>query len=571
MTSDSNKAKYEARPWLRFYGKDVPPDVEIPEKSAVEAFDEATERWKHRAAVIFYGRKISYRELRDHVDRFATALHDLGVKKGDRVALLLLNSPQFIIAYFGALKAGATLTPINILHVSPEIKHQLEDSGARVIVCQDILYKNVEKTGIELDSVILTDINEYLPTIKKLLGSSVLPTRYQKSADPVVELLGREGFYRFQDLIKKYPPRPPQIEFNAKEDVATLPYTGGATGLPKGAMITHYNLTAVRYLYGRFWGDVIQDGEETIIAHLPFYHIYGQAVVIVGGLSGGFTLGIFAVPDLDDILHAIASYKATIFVSIPTLYQYLRDYYRTNKVDWKRIKLLVSGADALHEDTARGWERRTGTRILETWGATETSSVGIVSPYGRPKEGSFGIPLPNTVAAIVDPDNSDFLPVGKRGELVIKGPQLARGYWGNPEETSKAFVEIDGETWLRTGDLVRMDAEGYFHFYDRKRDMIKYKGWTIFAREIEEVLVAHPQVKEAVVIGVPDPDVGERVKAFVVLETDAKGKTSAEEIMKYCAEKLAHYKIPRTVEFRGEVPRTAAGKVLRRELREEEM
>jgi len=563
------KTKYEERPWLKFYLKEVPPDVDIPEQSVVETFDKATDKWKDKTALIFYGRKISYRELRDQADRFATALGDLGVKKGERVALLLLNSPQFIIAYFGALKAGATLTPISPVYVSPEIKHQIEDSGAKTIVCQDILYDHVEKAEVKLDRVILTNIAEYLPRLKKFLGQSVLRAVYQKMSAPPPELFEREGFYQFQDLIKKYPPNPPKIEFNIREDLVTLPYTGGTTGLPKGAMITHYNFVASQYLLQIFGGDVVEEGKEVMLAYLPFYHIYGQAVVMLGGISQGYTLVIFTTPDLDDILNAIESYRATIVYSVPALYEALRDYARTDRVNWKRIKTLVSGADALLEDTARGWEQRTGAKIHEGWGMTETSSVGMGSPYGRPKIGSFGVPLPNTMAAIVDPEGTEFLPVGETGELVVRGPQIMKGYWNRPEETKNALVEIDGETWLRTSDLASMDEEGYFYYYDRKRDMIKYKGLAVFAREVEEVLASHPQIKETGVIGVPDANVGEIVKAVVVLETEARGKILEEEIIKYCEEKLAHYKVPKIIEFKGEVPKTDVGKVSRRELREE--
>jgi len=564
------KTEYEERPWLNFYLKEVPPEVAIPEKSVVEMFDEATDKWKDKTALIFYGKKMSYRELRDQTDRFATALNDLGVKKGDRVALLLLNSPQFIIAYFGALKAGATLTAISPVYVSPEIKHQIEDSGATSIVCQDILYDHVEKAEVKLDRVILTSITEYLPSLKKFLGSSVLRAVYQKMSAPSPEIFHREGFYQLQDLIKKYPPNPPKMEFDIKEDLVTLPYTGGTTGLPKGAMITHYNLVAAQHLGQVFWGDVVEEGKEVVLAYLPFYHIYGQSVVMLGGISQGYTLVIFTTPDLDDILNAIESYRATIFYSVPSLYEALRDYHRTDRVNWKRIKVLVSGADALLEDTARGWEKRTGAKIHEGWGMTETSSVGMVSPYGRPKVGSFGTPLPNTLAAIVDPDGTEFLAVGETGELIVSGPQLTQGYWNKLEETKKMLVEIDGKTWLRTGDLARMDEEGYFYFYDRKRDMIKYKGLAVFAREVEEVLANHPQIKEAGVIGVPDHEVGERVKAVVVLETEARGKLGEDEIIKYCEERLAYYKVPRIIEFRGEVPKTDVGKVSRRELRDEE-
>lgn len=565
----SNKAIYEARPWLKFYGKGVPADVEIPLKSVVDIIDETTDKFKDKTAVVFYGRKISYGELRDQIDRLATALCDLGVKKGDRVALLLLNSPQFIIAYFGALKAGAVVTAISPVYVSPEIKHQLLDSGATTVICQDILYENVEKTGVKLDRVILTSITEYLPALKKFLGQSMLRAVYQKMSAPPPEIFKKEGFYQLQDLLKKYPAKPPKIEFNIKEDLVSLPYTGGTTGLPKAAMITHFDLVAAQYIAQVFWGDVVQPGKEVVIGYLPFYHIYGQSVVMTGSMSQGYTLIIFTTPDLDEILNAIENYGATIFYSVPALYEVLRDYHRTDRVNWKKIKVLVSGADALLEDTSRGWEKRTGVKIHEGWGMTETTSVGIVSPYGRPKTGSFGVPMSSCVAAILDPAEDKFLPIGETGELAFKGPQISPGYWNKPKDTKLMFVEIDSEIWVRTGDLARMDEEGYFYFYDRKRDMIKYKGLAVFAREVEEVLTSHPQVKEAGVIGVPDPDVGEKVKAIVVLEAEARGKVSEEDIIKYSTEQLAHYKVPKIIEFRGEVPKTDVGKVSRRELREE--
>jgi long-chain acyl-CoA synthetase len=571
MAQDENKAKYEARPWLKWYLPGVPTDVEVEEKSVVDTFDETTDKWKDKTAIVFYGRKMSYKELRDQADRFAAALHDMGVKKGDKIALLLLNSPQFIIAYMGALKAGATLTTISPVYVGPEIKYQLEDAGARMIVCMDILYANVERSGVKLDAVILTSIGEYLPGMKKFLGSSVLRAVYQKMAAPPVEIFQKEGFYRLQDLLKKYPPNPPQIQFNIREDIVTLPYTGGTTGRPKGAKITHYNFGAARQLGSKFWGDIVQEGKETVIAYLPFYHVYGQVVVMMGGMTEGYTSILITTPDPDDILNAIESYHGTIFYGVPSLYEYLKDYEKTNRVNWKKIKVLISGADALLEDTAMGWEKRTGARIHEGWGMTETTSTGVVSPYGRAKIGSFGVPMPGCVAGIVDAEGTKFLPVGETGELVFKGPNVFEGYWNKPEATKEVFMDVDGETWLRTGDLARMDEEGYFYFYDRKKDMIKYKGLQVFAREVEEVLTSHPQVREAGVIGVPDPDVGEKVKAIVVLESEARGRVSEEDIQKYCAGKLAGYMVPKIIEFRGEVPKTDIGKVSRRELREEEL
>ena len=571
MTEEPNKAAYDARPWVKWYLEGVPKDITVEERSVVDTFDETTDKWKDKTAIVFYGRKMKYGELRDQVDRFATALQDLGIRKGDTIALLLLNSPQFMIAYFGALKAGAKLTAISPVYVGSEIKYQLEDAGARMIVCLDILYDNVERSGVKLDAVILTSISEYLPAMKRFLGGSVLRAVYQKMAAPPVEIYQKEGFYRFQDLVKKYPPNPPKIEFNVREDVVTLPYTGGTTGRPKGAMITHYNFAAARQMANKFWGDIIQEGKETIIAYLPFYHIYGQAVVMMGGLTEGYTSVLITTPDPDDILNAIESYNGTIFYSVPALYDYLRDYEKTDRVNWKKVKVLISGADALLEDTAMGWEKRTKARIHEGWGMTETTSVGMVNPYGRAKIGSFGVPMPGAVGGIVEAEGTRFLPVGETGELVFKGPNVFAGYWNKPEATKEVLLEVDGESWLRTGDLAKMDEEGYFYFYDRKKDMIKYKGLQVFARAVEEVISSHPQVREVGVIGVPDPQVGEKVKAIVVLESEARGKVSEEDIMKYCAGKLSGYMVPKIIEFRGEVPKTDIGKVSRRELREEEL
>lgn len=561
------KVKYHERPWLKFYAEGVPANVEIPERSLPEVFDEVADKYSSRAAVIFYGNKISFGKLREEIDRFATALHELGIQKGDKVALYLLNSPQFIIAYFGSLKAGATLTPISPVYTSIEVKHQLEDSEAKSIVCQDFLYENVERAGAGLKNVILTGIGEYLPLSKKLAGKSVLG-RYGKMEVPSQQVIESRGFHQFQKLIKKYPPNPPKIEINAKEDIAVLPYTGGTTGLPKGAVLTHYNLLACGMQVQAFW-PTFEEGKEVVPALLPFYHIYGQVVVMLNGLILGSTLLLFTTPDLEEILSAMERYRATVFYSVPTAYQFLKDYEKTDRFNWKGLKMITSGADTLHESTVKDWERRTGAKIIEGYGLTECSAVSHVNPMGRPKVGSFGVPIPNVGAAIVNHETGEYLPPGEVGELIIEGPNIMKGYWKRPEDTRESLIELDGRTWLRTGDLVRMDDEGYFFFYDRKKDLIKYKGYSVFAREIEEVLHQHPKVKTAGVLGVPDPDVGQLIKAIVVLETDARGKVTEEEIIKYCKENLAHYKVPKIVEFRGELPKTDVGKVSHRELREE--
>jgi long-chain acyl-CoA synthetase len=544
---------YLSRPWLAHYQQGVPHSVEVPLKSVPQAFDEATERDPRRTAVVFYGRRISYGELREATDRLACALARLGVAKGDRVALYLLNSPQFIIAYFAALKCGATVTPISPVYTSHEVRFQLEDSGARVAICQDILYEKVAKSGAALDFAVVTNVAEYLPPLKRLFGRKA-------------EVTGKVHW--LQELLKAHPPEPPEVAIDPKTDLAALPYTGGTTGNPKGVMLTHYNLVAAQTM-GQATFSVFEPGKEVILAFLPFFHIYGQVVIMLNGLCQGNLLVLFTSPDTEAILEAMERYRATVFYGVPTLYEYLKDHKDTNKTDWKRLKLVLSGADTLHESTMKGWARRTGSNIVEGYGLSETCATSHVNPLHRPKSGSFGCPIPGMQAAVIDPETLEFVAPGQTGELVLSGPNVMQGYWKRPEETARAFIERAGIRWMRTGDIVRMDEEGYFHFYDRSKDLIKYKGYSIFAKDVEDVLYGHPQVKAAGVIGVPDPAVGQRIKAIVVLQGDARGKVSEDEIKAYCRQSLAEYKVPHVVEFRGELPKTDVGKVSRRELREE--
>jgi long-chain acyl-CoA synthetase len=305
------------------------------------------------------------------------------------------------------------------------------------------------------------------------------------------------------------------------------------------------------------------------MAFLPFFHIYGQVVIMLNGLCQGNLLVLFTSPDTAEILSAMERYRATIFYGVPTLYEYLKDHRDTNKVDWNRLKLILSGADTLHESTMKGWAGRTGSSILEGYGLSETCATSHVNPMQRPRVGSFGCPIPSMHAAVIDPETLQFVPVGTTGELILAGPNVMQGYWNRPEESAHAFVEQAGMRWVRTGDIVRMDEEGYFHFYDRSKDLIKFKGYSIFAKDVEDVLYGHPQVKAAGVIGVADPSVGQRIKAIVVLQGDARGKVSADEIKAYCRQSLAEYKVPHIVEFRGELPKTDVGKISRRELRDE--
>jgi len=563
------KSVYLERPWLKFYLAGVPAESAIPKKSVNDAFDEATEKWKNKTALFFYGRKISYWELREKVERFATALSDLGIKKGDRVALLLLNSPEYIISFYAILKLGAIVTAISPVYVSSEIKHQLEDSGAESIICQDILYESLEATGVKFKNVILTNISESLPQVKKFIGKSILRGVYEKMASPAPEIMTQEGFHKFQELVKKYKPEPPRVEINIEEDVAVLPYTGGTTGAPKGVMLTHKHIIANIIQY-RATLPFLEDGNETSVGFMPFYHAGGLFFQILLQILFGNQILIFTTPELDEVLYTSSSQGATYFACAPAMFEKLKDYEKTSRVNWKKFKIVVSGADALHEYTAKDWEARTGVRIYEVYGMTEFVCLSHCDHLGTKKIGSFGIPMPNTMAAILDPDKDEFLPVEELGEIVVSGPQVTKGYWRNEEATKECEAIIDGTRWWRTGDLGKMDKDGYFYTYDRKRDLIKYKGLRIYAREVEEILKTHPKIKEVGVIGAKDIKVGENVKAFVVLETDSRGNLSEEDIIEYCRGKLTPYKIPKIIEFVGEIPRTDIGKVSRRELRESE-
>lgn len=565
----ASESIYEQRPWVKQYPAGVPADIEVPEVSLVEMFERACERWKKKTAIVFYGNKISFHDLHEKVDRFAAALQDVGVRKGDVVAFLLLNSPEFFIAFYACLKAGAIVSPISPVYVSPEIRYQLENSGAKTIICQDILWENVEKTGFTFGNVIMTNIADSLPATKRMLGKSILREVYQKMAVPSKVIFQREGFYQMKDLIQEHKPAPQIVPCQPREDLVLLPYTGGTTGPPKGVMVTHFNLIASHCSFSAFYS-VLEDGIEATVSYQPFYHAAGFFAGVQEAIIRGWTQVVLTTPDLDEIINALMSIRATYFQGAPTIYEVLKDFQKTSRFDWRRLKVIISAADALHEATAKEWEARTKTQLHDYWGMTETAALGTGTPIGKRRIGSCGVPLPNVVAAIVDPEKDEFMPVGELGELAICSSSVCKGYWKMPDATRDSQAVINGKVWWRTGDIMKMDEDGYFWFYDRKRDLIKYKGLRVYAREVEEALRLHPAVKEAGVIGVPDKVVGENVKAYVVLEADARGRITEQEVMEFCRERLAHYKVPRIIEFVGEIPRTDIGKVSRRELREME-
>ncbi len=550
----SGENPYRERLWTRHYTEGVPAKVDAPRAPAWTLLDRAAEAFPRRSALHFYGTNLSYRELREHADAFAAGLGNLGVRKGDRVALYLVNSPQFVIAYFGTLKAGATVVPVSPVYSSSELAFQVNDSEATYIVCQDLLYGNVERAELNLNGVIVTGAHEYLPALKGVFAKKT-PLPEGPKVHPFQKVL-RGGGAGGAAVV------------NPDADLAALPYTGGTSAQPKGVRLTHANLVSCSAQLRAFFPN-LAEGAEVVAAALPLYHIYGQVAVLLMGITLGATLVMFTSLDLGQILSTMDRQGVTVFYGVPALYEVLRSHAKTAWVNWKRMKLVVSGADSLPETTAAGWEERTGKAILEGFGMTETSGVSHVNPPHRLKRGSFGIPLPNVDAAIADPESGDLLPVGEVGELLLSGPNITSGYWKRDEDNKRAFIELDGKRWLRTGDLVRMDDDGYFRYYARTKDLIKYRGFSVFLREIEEVLTAHPMVKAAGVIGVKDPKVGEYPMAYVVLKPEARGRVTEADIRDYLKEKLAPYKVPKLVEFRSELPKTDVGKVSRRDLRDE--
>jgi long-chain acyl-CoA synthetase len=548
---DESRSKY----WPEW----VPHSIEYPEIPLYRLLDEAADKHPDATAIIFKDNRLSYRRLRELADRFATALQGLGVKKGDRVALFLPNIPQFIISYYGALKAGAIVTAVSPLYKERELEHQLKDSGSENIIVLDLLYPLVErvKERTRLKRVIVTSIKEYLPILKRVLGSLL-------GRIPSLKVARKPGIYFFQELIRAYPPSPSEVEIDPKEDLALLQYTGGTTGTPKGAMLTHYNLVSNAYMCNAWLR--AREGEEIHVNILPLYHIYGMTVTMNSAIASAGTMILIPRFDPVEVLSSIQKYKATIFCGVPTLYAMLINHPEISKFDLSSVKFCISGASPLPPEVQRRFMELTGGTLVEGYGLTECSPVTHANPLDPTlktvKIGSIGLTWPDTEAKIVDIETGErTLPVGEVGELVVRGPQVMKGYWNMPEET--ANVLRDG--WLYTGDIAKMDEDGYFYIVDRKKDLIKYKGYSVYPREIEDVLYEHPAVKLCAVVGKPDEVSGEIPKAFVVLKEGAQA--TEEELIEFVKERVAPYKRIREVEFRKELPLTPVGKVLKRELR----
>lgn len=546
------------KPWYRFWPKGVPKSIEYPNLALGEALRETARKYPENSAIIYFGARTTYKELDELVDKFATALQDLGVKKGDRVGIFLPNIPQFVISLYGALRAGAVCVACSPLYKARELEHQLNDAGAETLVAMDTLYSIVQETKerTKLRNVITTSPRDYLPPLLRLLA----PLKGVKSQKC-------PGALDFLSLMKKYGPDPKPVTVKP-EDLALLQYTGGTTGVPKGAMITHRNLVVNA---GQCELQLpIRRGVDVNVSALPLFHIFGMTCAMNAPVLTGTTMLMIPNPrDPKAILKAITKHKASVFCSVPTMYVALINRPDISKYDLSTLRACLSGAAPLPVEVQKKFEQLTGGRLVEGYGLTETSPVTHVNPLDDPRKnrpGSIGIPVSDTDAKVVDLETGKKdLKLGEVGELVIKGPQVMQGYWNKPDETEIALRN----GWLYTGDIAKIDEDGYFYIVDRKKDMIDVSGLKVWPREVEEVLYEHPAVKEAAVLGVPDPYRGETVKAYVTLKPGYEGKVTEEEIIKFCKEKIATYKAPRSVEFRTTLPKTLVGKILRRTLREE--
>jgi long-chain acyl-CoA synthetase len=551
------------RPWLKHYEPLVPPHLEYPQCPLYTNLEETARKYSDATATVFMDDKLTYAQLSALVDRFAAVLQGLGVKKGDRVAVYLANSPQFIVGYYGALKAGAIVVPFNPLYSAREVEHQLKDSGAETMLAMSRFYPIVKqvRARTSLKHLILTNIKEYFPPVLRLLFTLAK----EKKEGDCQDITGEPNTYWLQDLLARAPARPRPVEV-LPNDTAVLLYTGGTTGVPKGAELAHSNVMANAVMC-RAWTHDIREAKEIGLVALPLYHSFGMTTCMnLCVLTGGAMLLVPNPRDIPAMMKMINKHHPTLFPGVPTMYVAFNSFPDIGKYDVKSIRACISGAAGLPVEVQTRFEELTGGHLVEGYGLSESSPVTHSNPiFGQNKIGTIGLPFPDTDARIMDLETGTVeMPVGESGELIIRGPQVMKGYWNMPDET--AITLRDG--WLYTGDIATMDEEGYFKIVDRKKDMIIAGGFNIYPRDVEEVLYQHPKVEEAVVAGIPDPYRGETVKAYVVLK---EGETATEkEIIEFCRANMARYKVPRAVEFRKELPKTIVGKILRRMLVEEE-
>ena len=543
--------------WLKSYAPGVPAELEFEKINPSEALARSAQRFPNSTALIFQGAKITFKQLDEMVSRFASALVGMGIKPGDKVALLLPNIPQCVIGIYGSFRAGAVCALNNPLYTDRELEHQFNDSGSRLLVSLDLLVPRMinlrSKTGIK--NIVSCHIRDYLPFPLKQLFPFVKKAMLLKTPQAA-------DVHEFTDLIKQSEPikQPVKSDWN---DTALLLYTGGTTGVSKGVMLTNQNVSS-NVQQCRAWFQSFDDGQETVVGCLPFFHSFGLTTAMNMAIYYGYANILIPKPEPKSILESIHKYKATYLPAVPTLYNGMINFPELKKYSISSIKGCFSGGAPLPLETIKNFEALTGAQICEGFGLTETTPVATINPFGGiTKPGSIGVPLPDTQAKLVDVDDfyREITEIDTPGELCIKGPQVMKGYINRPEETE--ITVRDG--WLLTGDIAVVDSDGYFSIVDRKKDMIISGGFNIYPRDVDEVLFAHPKVLEACAIGVPDAYSGERIKAYVVLKA---GETSTPiEIIDYCKENLVKYKVPKYVEFVEELPKSAVGKILRKELR----
>lgn len=572
----SRTGSVAARPWLASYPEGVPESLApYPRLDLFRMLAEAVRDHPNAPAVSFFGKRMTYRQLGAEVERFSGILHRLGVSKGDRVALVLPNSPQYLVAAFGALRLGAVVVGNNPLYTERELEHQLADCGAEVCVTLDSLYPKVAavRARTSVREVVATRITDYMPFPIAQLAPLKLRREAKEAGEPWPPVPAGAPVRWWSRLMASAPPAPPPADIDPDQDLAGLVYTGGTTGFSKGAMLTHANVVA-NAMQCRAWLPDLKPGGEAMMCVLPFFHSYGLAVGLLLGVRIAAKLILVPRFELTQTLKAIQKERATLFPGVPRLYIAINEAPETGRYDLTSVRACLSGAAALPQAVAERFGQITGATLVEGYGLTECSPVTHANPLdGRARPGSIGLPLPDTVCRIVDLDDWTVdVADGESGELAISGPQVMRGYWNRPEETDAMIKTApDGGRWLLTGDVASMAPDGFFHIVDRKKDMIIVSGFNVYPTEIEDVLYRHPKVLKACVAGVPDARTGEAVKAYIVLH---QGTTAtAEEIVEFCRNPrfgLTGYRVPKLVEFRDSLPETLIGKVLRRVLAEEE-
>lgn len=554
----------DPRPWLKNYPKEIPHSLNYTNEPVQQYLVRTAERYPNKIAVHFMGYEMNYMELYHNALNLAAYLQKLGLDKGDRVAIMLPNSPQAVISFYGVLLAGGVVVQTNPLYVERELQYQMKDSGAKIIITLDILYPRVTKVmpHTNLQHIIITAIKDFLPFPKNLIYPFIQKKQYGFSIQ-----VKHEGNQHLLTEILKEPQRSVQVyELDFEEDLAILQYTGGTTGLPKGVMLTHKNLVANATMCNA-WLYKSKPSEEIFLGIVPFFHVYGMTTLLILSVMNGNKMVLLPKFDALTTLKTIQKQKPTLFPGAPTIYIGLLNHKDLQKYDLSSIDSCLSGSAPLPVEIQQEFEEITGGKLVEGYGLTETSPVTHANfLWDRPRvKGSIGVPWPDTDAAIFSLENGERLPAGELGEICIKGPQVMKGYWNRPEDTAQTYR--DG--WLLTGDVGYMDEDGYFYVVDRKKDMIIAGGFNIYPREIEEVLYEHHDVQEVVACGIPDPYRGETVKVYIVLKEGSS--ISEKELNEFARAHLAAYKVPRSYEFRKELPKTAIGKILRRTLIEEEI